>query len=624
MKNLFIKLFCIFAFILSFVMNVNASEVYGINSVVYDDSASFLVINSFDSENFSFAQEQKLYIINDENKAYFDINSAVLKCPVQDFIISSPEIKEIKVSQFSTKPDIVRVVIYYNDGYNPQNISLSHLGNTLFLKFKTPVMSSFYFQPIYSESPVGEFYENTSIQSPVTPAQNSTLGQINSAFKLGQTTEDKNFILAKKDLVLPTKFYIDNITSKNNEVVLTGVGSATFVKSVYLQNPVRAVFDIPNSLVNPVIRNKEISINRTDSVKAGQFNRNTARVVITSSQAEKYIPVIYGDTQRIVFTDKNSAHGNALSSVKAGLTSAYDEISDVNQHTMKLVFSKPVITGISRTSSEIDLLFYNVDSFQNVNVNSALMIDGVKMTSLPEGGAKLTIPAAASDIYDIHLGTDGKTLRIKAKVQSKTLTEISKNEPLIKVEPVVPIKSKHQDSKKKYIVIDPGHGGTDCGATRNGIYEKNITLDISKRVVKLLKKKDYVVEMTRTSDETVSLQDRVEISEDFEPDIFVSIHVNSSNSEAPHGIETHYYKDNSLDLAKNIHAAMLNNINANNRGLFKSKFYVINHTTAPAVLVEIGFLSNPEERAQIVSEARKQATAKAIVEGINDYFKQSH
>ncbi len=622
MKNLLVKLFCILAFILCFVMNVEAAEVYGINSVVYDDSSAFLTINSFDSENFSFLSEQKLYVIADENKAYFDINSAVLKCPAQDFVITSSEIKEIKVSQFSTKPDTVRVVIYYNEGYNPQNMSFWHVGNTLFLKFKTPVMSSFYFQPIYSESKVGEFYEPTSVKTPVTVAQNSTLSQINSAFKLGETTDAKNFILAKKDLVLPTKFYIDNLTSKNNEIILTGIGSAEFVKSIRLTNPSRAVFDIPNSIVNPVLRNKEISINQSESVKIGQFNRNTARVVITTSKPEKFIPVIYGDSQRIVFVDKNSTKGNSIASVKASLTSAYDEISDVNQHTMKLVFSKPVVTGISRTSSGMDLLFYNVDNFSNVNVNSALMIDGVKMTTIPDGGAKLSIPAAASDIYEIHLGTDGKTLRIKAKVENKTLTEIAKNEPLIKVEPVVPVKPKH-NNKKKYIIIDPGHGGTDCGATRNGIFEKDITLDISKRVVKLLKKKDYVVEMTRTSDQTVSLQDRVEISETFNPDIYVSIHVNSSNSEAPHGIETHYYKDNSLDLAKNLHAAMLNNVNANDRGLFKSKFYVINHTTAPAVLVEIGFLSNPEERAQIVSEARKQATAKAIVEGINDYFKQA-
>ena len=66
---------------------------------------------------------------------------------------------------------------------------------------------------------------------------------------------------------------------------------------------------------------------------------------------------------------------------------------------------------------------------------------------------------------------------------------------------------------------------------------------------------------------------------------------------------------------------MLNHIKAKDRGLFKSKFYVINHTTAPAVLVEVGFLSNAAEREQLVTESRKQATAKAIAEGIYEYLK---
>ena len=171
------------------------------------------------------------------------------------------------------------------------------------------------------------------------------------------------------------------------------------------------------------------------------------------------------------------------------------------------------------------------------------------------------------------------------------------------------------------MVIDAGHGGSDCGALRNNINEKDITLDISKRVQTLLEKKGYVVAMTRTDDSYVSLQDRVEFSEIFNPDIFVSIHVNSSNSDTPNGLETHYYKENSLMLAKYVHAAMLNNISAKDRGLFKSKFYVINHTTAPAILVETGFISNPSERAQLITESRKNATAKAIVEGIDEYFK---
>ena len=135
-------------------------------------------------------------------------------------------------------------------------------------------------------------------------------------------------------------------------------------------------------------------------------------------------------------------------------------------------------------------------------------------------------------------------------------------------------------------------------------------------------KKGYIVQMTRDGDEYVSLQDRVAISENFEPDIFISIHVNSSTGTEPSGVETHYYHQESLMLAQTVHAALASAIDTKNRGLFKSKFYVINHTTAPAILMEIGFISNDKERAELTSPARKKATAKAIVEGVENYFKQ--
>lgn len=174
----------------------------------------------------------------------------------------------------------------------------------------------------------------------------------------------------------------------------------------------------------------------------------------------------------------------------------------------------------------------------------------------------------------------------------------------------------------KKVVIDAGHGGTDYGAIRNNINEKDITLDVSKQVRDMLVKKGYQVQMTRDIDKYVSLQDRVAISENFDPEIFISIHVNSSTGTEASGIETHYYHQESIMLAQTVHSALASKINSKNRGLFKSKFYVINHTTSPAILVEIGFISNDAERAQLVTPARKQATAKAIVEGVENYFKQ--
>ena len=611
MKNICTKLLCIFAFILCFAGSVFSAD-FNITSVTYDNSSALFSINTLDNEDVNLSPS-KLYIVPDEQKAYFDINSAILKCPAQDLVVNSLGISQIAVKQFSLNPDVVRVLIRYNEGYNPKNIQLRKLNNTLFVWFRQPQVQNYYFQQIYGDvlSGISRFYESISIQIPVIANQNNIMNQINSAFNIASNTEPE-YVFTKKDIILPTKYYLDNVSVKNGSVHITGNGSVTLSKPFILSNPSRIVYDLPNAFVNSVLRNKDITINQEESIKVGQFNRDTARIVITTPNADKYIPVIYGDAQRVAFINKSANTQNSLFSTKAVLTSLYDEVNDASSHSVKLVFNKPVIYALDRTSNSLDLLLYNAEKSQSLNMHTIL--PGSTITALKSGGLKLSIPLSEGDNLDIHAGNDAKTLRIKIK-SDKLQLPVKNDEPV--VSPVVPARN----TNKKYIVIDPGHGGSDHGAIRNNISEKNITLDISKRVQKLLEKKGYEVYMTRDTDETVSLQERVEISENISPDIFVSIHVKSSNSESPNGLETHYYKANSLRLAKTVHASLLNHINANNRGLFKSKFYVINHTTAPAILVEIGFLSNPSERAQLVTESRKQATAKDIAEDINDYFK---
>ena len=622
MKNIFIKLFCLFTFILSFATCTMADETLGITSVIYDNSSSIVAINSFNNTDFSFSAQPKLHVVQDENKVYFDINSAILKCPVQDLVLSNADIKEVVVSQFSTNPNIVRVVIFYKQGFNPANIQLKKLNNTLFVRLKNPTMSNYYFQQVYDDVAKSEIYETSGLQIPTTVANPSLAGQINSAFKLGQTTDEKNYVLVKKDLLLSSKFYIDNLTFKNSNVVITGLGSLTVTKPMYLSNPSRVAFDIPNAIVNPAIRNKDIKFNQTESIKIGQFDKNTARIVIISSTPSRYIPVIYGDGERLVIVDKLNVSTTSLYTSKVNLNNVLYEKNDTKTHSMKLIFSKPVVYGLERTSSAVELLLYNVDKYTEGAIKSTLRntaFSNVRLSALAQGGVKFVIPVDKADNIDIHAGADGKTIRIKEQFSKLAELPKPKVEPVVTV-PTIVVPTTKKETNKRYVVSDAGHGGSDVGATRNGVYEKNITLDVSKRVADLLRKKGYIVEMTRTTDTYVSLQDRVAISEDINPDIFVSIHVNSSNSDSPTGLETHYYKDNSLELAKYVHASLLNHVNSKDRGLFKSRFYVINHTTAPAILVEIGFISSPVERAQLVSESRKQATAKAIAEGINDYF----
>ena len=617
MKSFITKFLYIFAFILCFASSVFAADL-NINSITYDNSSAFLSINSFDIEDFKFANPPKITIDSEENKAYFDLESAVLRCPQQDLVINSPEISQIAVKQFSTDPNIVRVVIRYNDDFNPKTIQLRKVNSTLFVRFKHPSVQSYYFQQVYTDisNNINKLYESVSIQIPVKVVKNNLMSQINSAFNVGD--EEVDYILNKKDLVMPTRYYVDNVEVKTNSIHITGSGALTLTKPLVLSSPTRLVYDIPNATVNPVLRNKEIPLNDVETIKIGQFERETARIVITSNNANNYIPIIYPDSQRIAFIDRKSTTYQALYPAKTTLNSVNDEINDSKTHSVKMVFSKPVIYALDRNQKNIEFLLLNADRSPDLNLKSTFLFEGSKISNLKNGGLKVTIPLKSDDILDVHTGVDAKTIRIKIRSNTADLPAAEKESSGI----IMPSSMLSRDVNKRFVVIDPGHGGGDHGAIRGDISEKDITLDVSKRVRDLLEKKGYEVFMTREIDETLSLQERVEISENLVPDMFVSIHVNSSNSDAPNGLETHYYKDNSLILAKTVHASMLNHVQANNRGLFKSKFYVINHTTAPAILLEIGFMSNPIERVQLITDFRKQATAKAIAEGIDDYFKQ--
>lgn len=618
-RNIFLKIVLIFAFILNFSIIPVLAESLNISSITYDNSGAFLSINSFDISDFEFSQKPEIMHIEEDKEIYFDLKPAILNTSAKKFIISSDEINQINVTQVSKNPDIVRVAVKYNEGFNPSDVVLKRINNTLFLKFKTPHLTNYYFQEVYKESGTLSVFEKNIIQEEL-PSETNTIGQINSAFSSG-TSSSSESVLNKKDLILKSKYFIDNLALIGVSPAVYGIGTYTLSRPIILSNPTRVVFDIKNAVVNPVYHNKEFPFGSNENIKVAQFDYNTARIVITTNKPEKYVPVIYADTQKLVlFNSKNTSPLNLYSTL-SDMTGVTSEKTDDKTHAVKFTFSKAVTFGINRSNNKIELLMYNLNNYYGGAFSSEMRntpFEKADFSDMKNGGAKLSIPLKENDKADVFLGSDGKTLRIKLHLAETYTPKPDTLEQPIVVPPTV----KRKNSKDKYVVIDAGHGGSDCGAIRNNINEKDITLDIAKKVAKQLAKKGYIVEMTRTDDTYVSLQDRVEISEKFNPDIFISIHVNSSNNDSPSGLETHYYKDNSLDLAKHMHAAMLNNINSKDRGLFKSKFYVINHTTAPAVLLEIGFISNPSERAQLVTESRKNATAKAIVEGINDYFKQ--
>lgn len=614
MKKLFLLLLFIITVFSTFCSRAFAEDIFKITSANFDTSNSVMIISAQDNTLGQIMPDVKLVTLENPKRAYFDINSAILTIPKQDWTFNSPGIKQVKISQFTTNPDIVRVVMYLDEDFSTSNFKFMKIKNNIVLKFKNSMCQNPYFQHTYRDEHAssGDFYEYTTIYTPIKKeiTENNIVEQLQEAFNttVQQVTSPD---VEKMQLRLNTKYYIDRITTKPNAVLINGFGSLTVEKPMILTNPTRIVFDMSNTLVAQNIRNKEFKINETESVKIGQFSVNKARIVITTPNVEKYIPIYANDNQSLLIANINSVIPSSLYSTSADMLTYNLEEIDNQTDAMTLSFSHPVVHGFDRTNDSIIVYLYNVsryneETFKNTFAKS--LFSKATISLMSGNGLKLTIPIDKDSLVNTYLGADGKALKISVKAPKKQIA------------PVTPIIKKPSGVKR--VVIDAGHGGTDCGAIRNGINEKDITLDVSKRVESLLKKQGYQVTMTRTNDIYVSLADRVSISEANAPDIFVSIHVNSSTRPEITGIETHYYHQESLNLAQTVHSSLASTIKSNNRGLFKSKFYVINHTTAPAILIEIGFISNDNERAQLVSEKRKQDTAKAIVEGINNYFKQ--
>lgn len=187
----------------------------------------------------------------------------------------------------------------------------------------------------------------------------------------------------------------------------------------------------------------------------------------------------------------------------------------------------------------------------------------------------------------------------------------------------------------KVIVVDPGHGGRDPGAIgANGALEKNINLELAKCLKNLLLQAGAVVIMTREGDydltdpglannkKSADLKARVDLVRKCEADICVSIHVNSFPSSRWWGAQTFYYtpSNESKRLASLIQDELLRLLGNSGRWIKPEDFYIIREVKIPAVLVEVGFISNPQEEQRLKTSVYQEKTAWCIYAGIVRYF----
>jgi N-acetylmuramoyl-L-alanine amidase len=215
------------------------------------------------------------------------------------------------------------------------------------------------------------------------------------------------------------------------------------------------------------------------------------------------------------------------------------------------------------------------------------------------------------------------------------------------------------------IVIDPGHGGTDAGAEYGPARESHIALQVAQQLKQLIEKSGaFSASLTRSSDQNVSLSERVKISEKEKADLFISIHANASTDYRARGVEIYFQNhlppdEESLFLAnaenqilkespmedddiskKSDVTAILEDLKRNtkmrsslvlsekllkawghkeNNAIRQAPFFVISRTTIPSVLVELGFISNPKESQKLIRPEYQREIAQKIFQGLLDY-----
>jgi N-acetylmuramoyl-L-alanine amidase len=346
-------------------------------------------------------------------------------------------------------------------------------------------------------------------------------------------------------------------------------------KAQLIANPTRLVIDLPSTtLGRPAVAESYTGAIR--AVRVGQFDRSTTRIVMEVAPGYTLNPAqvkFQGTTPQQWLVQLPTA--TIASTLPSGSTSPGSV--PVGGGTSGSVLPKPIIPPGSV----------------------------VVPTTQPSAGGAPTQP-------------NGGLFQIPPTRPPQTPIPVPPaTNPLPAVPPRVP-------NNRPIVVIDPGHGGPDPGAVGvNGLKEKDIVLDIGKKVATLLQQQGIQAVMARSADIDLDLEPRVDLANRLRATAFVSIHANSINLSRPDisGLETYYYQ-NGAGLAQSIHQSVLQGTGIEDRSVRQARFYVLKNTAMPSVLVEVGFVTGRDDAAKLSTANYRQTMAESIARGVVRYLGQ--
>jgi len=255
-----------------------------------------------------------------------------------------------------------------------------------------------------------------------------------------------------------------------------------------------------------------------------------------------------------------------------------------------------------------------------------IIYNGTNLREDPSTSSDIVVHADAGEKYKIH-AAEGEWYKIEidkntdAYVANWVVSKDSDNTANGNEEAVKKDVRKKGTLKGVTLVIDPGHGGNDKGTTgARGTNEKEINLKTAEMLKSKLRSAGAEVIMTRESDVYVDLRKRVSISHQYAADAFISIHYDATDDSSISGFTTYYTNSFQRKLAEYVHEGLSKKLTLRNRGVQPGNYLVTRENKQEAILIELGYLSNPSEESIVTTDFYREQATLGIYQGILKYF----
>jgi N-acetylmuramoyl-L-alanine amidase len=412
------------------------------------------------------------------------------------------------------------------------------------------------------------------------------------SYKIVQSEDKKTLSIIYANIIAPVSYQKEG----DMDVIVVKGTSNLDTSFLELDNPDRVVLDIKGAVFENLLQNIPVSSNLLKSVRVGQFDVGIARVVMDVAKETYFQVKTTGNTSKIYissypfeFVQYNRYYNTAVVNLSPGKEVQYNVSTNPENNTVNVTIP-------------LDLKLEN----KRFNVNDNL-IKYVDYRTETQDGQKVTVAEITTQDSvesEVISASSAKLVKVRFKRHITSLQQLT-------------------------VVIDAGHGGKDPGAVASdGTKEKDLNLDVAKKLEKHLKAIGFNTIMTRTDDTFIELANRPGLANNNYADFFMSIHFNAF-SKTSNGIETLYYPNevnndytlNNRNIAEIFHYELIKATKLGSRGINpRPNLQVLNKSKMPAILAELGFITNPAELALAKSDRYREDCSRALTVSILKYF----